>query len=67
MAKIDGYKERGSKYTPSTPTETKKEIATTKPQEGNSMSEFRKSMEDHMSDINSGRGNVPDNYKKKDK
>lgn len=67
MAKIEGYKERGSVYTPSTPTETKKDITPPNPQEGNSMSTFRKSMEDHMNDINSGRDNIPDNAKKETK
>lgn len=64
MPKIEGYRERDSKYTPSTPTEIKRDIAPPKPQEGKSMSEFRKSMEDHMVDINSGRGNVPDSLPK---
>ena len=65
--KIEGYRDRNSTYKPSEPKEVKKEIAPTTPQEGNSMSTFRKSMEDHMNEINAGRGNIPDNAKKEPK
>jgi hypothetical protein len=64
--KIEGYKKRGSLAEMPTPKETKNDISTPSPLEGSSMSTFRKSIEDHMNDINSGRGNgIPDNYQEK--
>jgi hypothetical protein len=64
--KIEGYRDRNEEYKPLTPKSKKLEMKAPDPQEGNSMSEFRKSMEDHQKDISSGRGNgIPDNYKEK--
>ena len=66
--KIEGYRERDSGYVSSTPKEVKKEMSPPSTSEGGSMSQFRKSMEDHMGEISSGRGNgIPDNFKKKNK
>lgn len=66
--KIEGYRERDSEYVPLGPKEVKKEMSISSASEGNSMSQFRKSIEDHMGEISSGRGNgIPDNYKKKSK
>lgn len=67
-SKIEGYRERDSEYVPSAPKEVSKEVTQSAPSESSSMSQFRKSMEDHMGEISKGRGNgIPDNYKKKDK
>lgn len=64
--KIEGYRERDESYISATPKEVKKDINTPSAVEGGSMSQFRKSMEDHIGEINSGRGNgIPDNFKKK--
>ena len=66
--KIEGYRERGSEYESKKPKEVAKEMTPSTPSEGGTMSQFRKSMEDHMGEISKGRGNgIPDNYKKKDK
>jgi hypothetical protein len=67
-SKIEGYRKRDETYEPLAPKETKKEMKSSSPEEGSSMSQFRKSIDDHISDINKGRSNgIPDNYKKKDK
>ena len=66
-SKIEGYRERGTPYTPSTPKENKlPDIQSSSPVPGPEMS---RTIEEHMSDINKGRPGVPDNYssKKKDK
>lgn len=64
--KIEGYRKRDESYTSSTPKEVSKEMPISPPSEGSSMSTFRKSMEDHMNDINIGRGNgIPNNYQEK--
>jgi len=64
--KIEGYRKRDESYTPSTPKEVSKEMPMNTPSEGGSMSSFRKSMEDHMNEINMGRGNgIPDNLQEK--
>lgn len=66
--KIEGYRERDEVYKPLAPKEASKEMNISPASEGGAMSQFRKSMEDHMGEINSGRGNgIPDNYKKKNK
>ena len=64
--KIEGYKKRGSQAEMPSPKEIRKEMPMPNPTEGNSMSEFRKSMEDHMNEMNVGRGNgIPDNFQEK--
>jgi hypothetical protein len=64
--KIEGYKKRGSPAEMPVPTTSQNNIQLPTPVEGNSMSTFRKSMEDHMNDINAGRGNgIPDNLQEK--
>lgn len=66
--KIEGYKKRDESYETLKPKDLKVEIKQKDQMEGSSMSQFRKSMEDHMGEISAGRGNgIPDNYKKKDK
>lgn len=55
-----------STYTPAKPKEVKKEMTITPPSEGNSMSQFRKSMEDHMNEVmTGGRAGIPDTNRPK--
>lgn len=70
--KIEGYRERGSKYEERKPKEYKApDLETKSSSADSSMQEFMKRMEtrsaeDHMKEISSGRGNgIPDNYKEK--
>jgi len=61
-SKIEGYREQGSAYETRKPKEVNKEIKSSEPVQGPSM---KSTIEEHMKSINSGRGNVPDNYKEK--
>jgi hypothetical protein len=64
--KIEGYRKRDSEYVPLSPKETTVDIKATTPKEGPFMTDFRKSIEEHMQEISSGRGNgIPDNYQEK--
>ncbi len=75
--KIEGYKNRGTPYTPSKPKTMDVQMKSPMPTQGPSMGDFLSKMgsspmptstiDEHMANINAGRDNVPDNYKDKTK